>query len=145
MNTQAMTAKADLQDYLLVLARVFMSSLFIFSGLEKITDFNGAVGFASFHGVPAVRLLMPVAIAFELGAAAAVMAGWHTRIAAIALILWTLILGVWFHQFWSSPPPMWQVSIDDFFHHFVMAGGFVFLAVCGPGRMSLDARAGRGG
>jgi putative oxidoreductase len=117
-----------------------MSSLFVFSGLEKITDYNGAVGFAAFHGVPAAWLLMPAAIAVELGAAAAVIAGWHTRIAAAALIPWTLILGVWFHQFWSSPPPMWQVSIDDFFHHFVMAGGFVCLAVCGPGRMSMDAR-----
>ena len=145
MTANVIFTRARLQDYLLVLARVFMSSLFVFSGLEKITDFNGAVGFAAFHGVPAARLLMPMAIAFELGAAALVMAGWHARIAAVALSVWTLILGVWFHQFWSSPPAMWQVSIDDFFHHFVMAGGLIFLAVCGPGRLSLDARGGRVG
>ena len=131
------------QDLVLLLARVFMSSLFVFSGLEKLTDYDGVIAFAAFHHVPAARWLMPLAIAFELGAAGAILTGWQTRAAASALTLWILVLGVWFHPFWAVPPAMWQVSIDDFFHHFVMAGGFVLLAVIGPGRLSVSGRAAR--
>jgi putative oxidoreductase len=117
----------------LFIARLCMASLFLWSGLEKALDLDGAAAFAASHDVPFARTLMPFAALFEIGCAALLISGWGARAAAIALGIWMLILGPWFHQFWNAPPAMWQVTIDDFFHHFVMIGGMIYLAVYGPG------------
>jgi putative oxidoreductase len=127
----------------LLLARILMASLFIFSGIEKIVVYSDAVQFAMGGGVPFARELMPLAILFELGCGAMLLVGWHARLAAMAFAVWVLVLGPSFHRFWVEPPGTWQVVVDGFFHHLVMAGGFICLAISGPGGISLDARSGR--
>ena len=124
-------------DYALLLARVFMASLFLFSGIEKVYDPGGAAAFAASGGIPFASVLMPFAIAFELAAGLALVLGWRVREAAIALTVWLGVLGPLFHQFWHAPPAIWQMMIDDFFHHFVMIGGMIYVAVFGPGRIAL--------
>jgi len=125
------------QDYALLLARIFMASLFLWSGAEKLFDLHGAAGFAASRGVPFASALMPAAIALELLAGLALVLGWRVREAAIVLVVWMGVLGPWFHQFWNAPPQLWQMVIDDFFHHFVMIGGMIYVAVFGPGRIAL--------
>lgn len=127
----------------LLLARLLMASLFVFSGLEKIVIYNDAVQFATAGGVPFARELMPFAILLELGGAAMLLVGWHARWAAAAFAVWVLVLGPSFRRFWAEPPAIWQVVVGGFFHHLVMAGGFIYLAVCGPGEISLDASSSR--
>jgi putative oxidoreductase len=127
----------------LLLARILMASLFIFSGIEKIVIYRDAVQFAAGGGVPFARELMPLAILLELGCGAMLLVGWHARLAAVIFAAWVLVLGPSFHRFWAEPPATWQVVVDGFFHHLVMAGGFICLAVYGPGELSLDAKSGR--
>lgn len=127
-------------DVLLLVARLGMASLFLWSGIEKIFDMDGAAAFAASGGIPFARPLMPVAILLELGCGLAILVGWQTRIAALLLIAWMVILGPLFHQFWNASPAMWQVMIDGFFHHLVMIGGMIYLLVFGPGMLALDAR-----
>ncbi len=115
----------------LFVARCFMASLFVFSGLEKVFDFSGAVLFAQAHGVLFAETLMPVVILLELGASLMLVTGWRASQGALALTLWVLWTGPWFHRFWMAPPHMWQMMIDDFFHHFVMAGGLLYVVIFG--------------
>ena len=122
-------------DVWLLVARLLMASLFLWSGIEKIFDLRGAAGFAASGGIPFALQLMPLAILLELGCAIALILGWRTREAAILLALWMIILGPLFHQFWNAPPERWQESIDGFFHHLVMVGGMIYVAIFGPGRM----------
>lgn len=118
---------------LLTVARVCIATLYSFSGLEKLTDYGGAVGFASAFGVPFARYAIAFAIILELSCAVALLTPRYCRYGAAILIPWTLILGVWFHQFWAVPPAAWQMMVDDFFHHFVMAGGLIYVVVFGAG------------
>ncbi|MEO7787710.1 MAG: DoxX family protein [Sphingomicrobium sp.] len=127
-------------DIALLVARLLMASLFLWSGIEKIFDMHGAADFAASAGIPFALQLMPLAILLELGCAVALIIGWQTRVAAIALALWMIILGPLFHQFWSVPPDRWQESIDGFFHHLVMIGGMIYVAVFGPGGLAVEAR-----
>ena len=129
-----------MKDAWLLFARLCMASLFLWSGLEKVFDLHGAAGFAASKGIPFALQLMPLAVVFEVGAALMLITGWRARTAAIALSVWMLVLGPWFHQFWNVPPEMWQMMIDDFFHHFVMIGGMIYVSVFGPGRWSLSPR-----
>lgn len=135
-NAESATATG----YFLLAARVGMASLFIFSGLEKIFNYNGFVGFATAGGLPFAAQLAPLIAAVELACSAMLIVGWNARLAAAFFALFCVILGPWFHQFWNASPDKWQEAVDGFFHHFVMAGGFVFVAVYGPGALSLDAR-----
>jgi putative oxidoreductase len=83
---------------------------------------------------------MPLAALFEIGCGLMLVTGWRAREAAAALAVWILVLGPLFHQFWNAPPQMWQATIDNFFHHLVMFGGMVYLAVFGPGRWRIAGR-----
>ena len=133
-------SETNLRNGALLLARLCLASLFLWSGIEKAGDPSGAAAFAAQHGVPFARAAMPLAAIFELAAGAMLVIGWRTRLAAAALGAWILVLGPWFHQFWNAPPALWQLMIDDFFHHFVMLGGMIYVTVFGPGALSLDAR-----
>jgi putative oxidoreductase len=124
----------SLPDAALFVARLGMASLFLFSGTQKLMNLQGAASWAASQGVPFAHQLMPLAAAFEIISGLMLVTGWRTHEAAAALAVWILILGPWFHQFWNAPPQMWQGMIDDFFHHFVMFGGMVYVAVFGPGR-----------
>ena len=123
-------------DYALLLARLCMASLFLWAGIEKALDLHGAAGFAASRGVPFAVQLIPLAALLELGCGLMLVAGWGARSAAAILALWMLVLGPWFHAFWNAPPPLWQMMIDDFFHHFVMIGGMIYVMVFGPGRIA---------
>jgi putative oxidoreductase len=125
------------QDAALFVARLCMASLFLFSGGEKLSSLSGAIRWAASHGVPFASLSMPLAALFEVAAGLMILTGWRAREAATALAVWVVVLGPLFHQFWSAPPELWQGSVDDFFHHFVMFGGMIYLVVFGPGRWRL--------
>jgi putative oxidoreductase len=124
----------SLAGFFLLLARLLMASLAVFGGLEKILNYDGAVAFATPFGVPFPRQTMPLAIMLELGCAAMLFWPRYCRLGAAILAVWTFVLGVWFHRFWAVPDADWQMMIDSFFHHFVMVGGFIYVAVFGDGR-----------
>jgi len=128
------------RDAALFLARLGLASLFLFSGTQKLTHLDGASQWAASAGVPFAVQLMPLAGLFEIGAGLMLVTGWRAREAAAALALWIIVLGPLFHQFWNAPPQLWQVTVDDFFHHLVMFGGMIYLAVFGPGGWRLPGR-----
>ncbi len=120
--------------FFLLSARILMASLAVFGGLQKIFDYEGAVAFATPFDIPFPRQTMPLAILLELGCAGMLLSSRHCRLGAAILAVWTFVLGVWFHRFWAVPAAEWQMMIDSFFHHFVMVGGFMYVAVFGDGR-----------
>jgi putative oxidoreductase len=127
-------------DAALLVARLCLASLFLFSGGEKLTSLGGAAQWAASQGVPFAHQLMPLAVLFEVGTGLMLATGWHARVAAVALAAWIIVLGALFHQFWNAPPENWQFMVDDFFHHMVMFGGMIYVAIFGAGGMSLSRK-----
>lgn len=125
------------QEAALLMARIGLASLFLFSGCQKLTHLHGAAEWAAAQGVPLASLLMPLAGLFEVVSAMMLITGWHARQAAAALAAWIIVLGPLFHRFWVAPPQLWQIVIDDLFHHFVMFGGMIYVVVFGPGSWRL--------
>lgn len=138
----ASSVEARYGDVALLLARLGMASLFIFSGMEKILMYRMFIGFATKGGLPLAEYVSPLVIVSELVGSAMLILGWRMKFAAWCFAAFCLIVGPWFHPFWSSsvPPEKWQDAVDGFFHHMVMVGGFVFAAIHGPGRFSVDSR-----
>jgi putative oxidoreductase len=127
------------QNAALFIARAGLSSLFLFSGAQKATSIHGAIQWAASQGVPFAHVAMPMAALFEIGAGLMLLTGWRAREAAAALAAWIIVLGPLFHQFWNAPPDAWQAMIDSLFHHFVMFGGMIYVAVFGPGAWRIDS------
>lgn len=119
----------------LLIARVLLGLLFVVAGLGKLGDVSGFAGYMASGGVPAV-LAWPVVL-FEILAGLAVIAGFQTRIAALGLAAFCVLSGVLYHF-----DPADQMQMTMMLKNLAIAGGFVALAIAGPGALSVDARTG---
>ena len=111
--------------------RVLIALIFVFAGLGKIGAIEGTQGYMEAMGVPGI-LIYPT-ILFEVGAGLAIMVGYQTHIAALALAGFCVITAVIFHNNLGD-----QMQFVLFMKNFAMAGGFLFLARDGADQLSLD-------
>lgn len=113
----------------LFVARLLMASHYLFSGLESVFKYNDAVAFAASYQIPFARLAVAPATAIDLICGLMLLSPRWCRTGAAILAPWTFFLGIWFHRFWAVSPAEWQMMVDNFFHHFVMTGGLLYLAL----------------
>jgi putative oxidoreductase len=125
-----MTASNDLP---LLLGRVLLGALFVMAGLGKLGDVSGFAGYMASGGVPAF-LAWPVVL-FEILGGLAIIAGVLTRPVALALAAFCVISAGLYHFV-----PADQMQMTQFLKNLAIAGGFVALAIAGPGRYAVDAR-----
>src|SRR5512139_2611999 len=92
------------RDVAALVGRILLASLFVWSGIGKITGFAGNAGFIASKGLPMAELLTVAAIVAELGGGLAIIAGWKVRWSALALIAFTIVASIVFHAFWAVPP-----------------------------------------
>jgi putative oxidoreductase len=121
----------------LLAARVLLAVLFILAGLGKLSDVGGFAGYMASGGVPAF-LAWPVVL-FEILGGLAILAGFQTRIVALALAAFCVLSGVLYHL-----DPADQMQMTMLLKNLGLAGGFLLLAQTGAGAWSLDARLRRG-
>lgn len=111
--------------------RILIAILFVVSGWSKIAGYAATQGYMQSAGVPGA--LLPLVIGVELGGGLAVIAGWQTRLVALLLAGFSVLAGLMFHA--GSADMIQQIM---FMKNLGLAGGFLFLAANGPGRLSLD-------
>jgi putative oxidoreductase len=116
-----------------LLARALMAYIFLVEGFAKITNYAGVAAYMGQHGV--LPSLLPLVILTEFGGGLLVLVGLKTRWAAVALAGFCLLTGVVFH--------LAVGETIEFQKNIAMAGGFLLLAVFGPGVWSIDGRLGR--
>lgn len=132
----------NFQSPFALVARLFLALLFLPAGLSKITGFAGTVGYIGSTGLPLPEVGAVLAIVVELGGALALIAGFHTRWAALFMAIFTLVAGVIFHQFWAVPADQVMVQQIMFFKNVAIAGGLLMLTAFGAGAWSVDAKRG---
>ncbi len=113
--------------------RAMIALIFVLSGLSKISAIEGTQGYMEAMGVPGI-LIYP-AILFEVVAGLAIIAGFQTRLVALALAGFTLLLALIFHNQLGD-----QTQFILFIKNVAIAGGFLFLARYGAGELSIDNR-----
>ena len=117
--------------FLDLLARLLISSIFLFSGVNKIFNYDGTVGWMESFGVPGL-LLVP-AIIIEIIFPLLLIFGYKTKIAASGLMLFSLMTAFIFHFDFSN-----QMQIIAFLKNIGLAGGMLFLIINGPKGFCLD-------
>jgi len=122
-----------IRNYLPTVARLLMSSLFIWEGFVQLRN-PGAVAkyFASVH-VPLPDLAIWVSIAIHFVGGLGILIGLKTRWAAGLLVVLCLGTAFGVHLPIGDAPNMLH-----FYKNLVMAGGFLYVMVFGAGAISLD-------
>ena len=130
----------NLQNPLALVGRILLALMFVLAGFSKIAGFDGTVGYIASKGLPAASLLAVLTIIAEVGGGLAIVFGYYTRWAALALAGFTLLASFIFHAFWSLPADQQMVQQLLFMKNISVAGGMLVLAAFGAGAISLDAR-----
>lgn len=121
-------------DSVLSLAgRVLIALIFVLSGLGKTWAIEGTQGYMEAMGLPGI-LIYPT-ILFEIAAGLAIIAGYQTRVVALALAGFSLLSALIFHNQLGD-----QIQFIMFLKNVAIAGGFLFLARYGAGELSVDNR-----
>lgn len=135
---------------LLLLARILLSFMFIYSGFGKIMDASGTAGMIAGAGLPAATALAYLAGLFELVTGLAVLVGFQTKIVGWALAVFCVFTGLVFHSSAINVPDFpaaangWLTVLNQIMlmKNITLAGAYILLATVGAGAYSLDARRG---
>ena len=113
------------------LGRIFLSVLFLSEGIGKIFNYESAIEYMENFNVPGY-LLTP-AIIIDILFPILLIIGYRTKLSALVLSLYTIILALIFHTDFSN-----QIELVSFLKNFAIAGGFLIIFVNGAGKYSVD-------
>jgi putative oxidoreductase len=121
----------DINDEVLLAARLFLATLFLIFGWRKLRDYSGTVSQMVQDGLPAPVLATTVAIFMELPVAFAVAVGEFTRPSAILMVLYTLGTSLIEHRYWTISGADRVPSMEGFYKNLSIMGGFLLLFITG--------------
>lgn len=94
--------------------------------------------------MPMPTVAVAVGLLIELLGGLALLFGFGTRIAALALAVFTLAASFFFHAYWALPADQQMMQQLLFFKNVAVTGGLLAFAAFGAGAWSVDgARSGR--
>ena len=116
-----------------LLARIFISSIFLLSGYNKIFNYSGTISWMEGFGVPG--FLLAPAIILEIILPILIIVGYKTQLAATLLAIFSITTAVIFHLDFGD-----QMQTIQLLKNFGLAGGFLFIAVNGPKEWAIEVK-----
>jgi putative oxidoreductase len=112
--------------------RFLLAALFLHEAWSKLMGYSAAVTYAQAFGIPGV--LMPFAIAVEVGCGFLILLGYHARAAALLLAGFCVATAILFHTKLGN-----RNEVLHFEKDLAIAGGLLVLFARGAGGWALDA------
>jgi putative oxidoreductase len=126
----------DAARYLPFAGRLLIALTFVMSGLSKVADYSGTVGFISASKLPLpASLAYAGAVAVEIACSVMLIVGFQARAAAAVLALYCVATAVFFHTDFANPD-----NIIHFMKNLAMTGGLLQIVGFGAGALSIDNR-----
>ncbi len=124
-------------NYIPLVARIFLSVIFLRSGISKILDFGGTQQFMAANGIPLALtgLLLVGSIILELAGGLSVLLGYKARWGAIALIVFLIPTTLIFHTNFAE-----EMQVIQFLKNLALIGGLLMVVYFGSVPVSIDAR-----
>lgn len=132
----------SLKNPLSLIGRLLIALMFLPAGWGKLTGFAGSVAYTASGGIPMPEVATAVALIVEIVGSLALIFGFGTRWAALALAFFTLVASFFYHKYWGVPAEQVMVTQLLFFKNMAIVGGLLTLAAWGAGAWSLDAKRG---
>ena len=116
-----------------LVGRVFISLVFLLSGINKIVNYEGSIGWMESFGMPGIFLIP--AIILEIVAPILIIIGFKVKIAAALLSVFCIATALIFHTDFSN-----QMQFVSFMKNIALAGGFLFLVINDTKNLSLERK-----
>ena len=113
------------------IGRLLLAALFLIEGLGKLFTQEQVIAYMEDYGVPEI-LFFPSLI-FELVVPILLIIGYQTRISALAMFVFTIIVTIIFHNDFGD-----QMQLMALLKNLAIAGGFLIIASNEPKICSLD-------
>jgi len=120
--------------------RILLALIFVLSGFNKLTGFDGTAAYMASAGLPFTKFLLVLTILIELGGGALIMLGWRTRQVALIVFLFLIPVTYVFHNPAANPAQAQQQTIQ-LLKNIAIMGGMLHLFAFGAGKWSVDGRA----
>jgi len=124
---------AKYQPIGLLAGRVLLAYIFVLAGWGKMFKFAGTAGYMASKGMPVPEFFLVCAILVEFVGGLMLAVGWKARWAAAALFLFIIPTTLIFHPMWADP-----AQTINFQKNLAIMGGMLYVALMGPGKLSLD-------
>ncbi len=128
-----------MNDELILLARLLLSTLFLIFGWRKLRDYSGTVNQMVQLRAPMPALAAAVSLFMELPVAFTVAIGAFVRLSALLMFLYTLGTALIGHRYWTVAGTDRVDSMDSFYKNLSIMGGFLLLHITGAGKYSIQA------
>jgi uncharacterized membrane protein YphA (DoxX/SURF4 family) len=112
-----------------LLALLGLCAAYVQGGFIKLMNFPGAVAEMAHFGLQPAALVAGAVIALDLGGSALVLLGFWRRWAALLLAAFTLLASFVANRFWETAGPEHLPSMNAFFEHLGLAGGWLLVAL----------------
>lgn len=119
---------SSINNTLSFIGRALMAYLFIVAGWAKLGSYAGTAGYMESKGIPSGLLVLVILL--EFGGGLAILVGYQTRLIALIIAAFCIASGLIFH---GAPE-----EATSLMKNFAMAGGFIYIALHGAGKFSLD-------
>jgi putative oxidoreductase len=123
-ENEASVMENDINDGVILAARLLLATLFLIFGWRKLTDYSGTVSRMVQDGARIPVLATAVAIFMELPVAFAVAVGAFTRPSAVLLVLYTLGAALIAHHYWTMTGANKIDSMESFYKNSVLWEAF---------------------
>ena len=111
------------------IAYLGLCAAYLQGGLNKLTDFPGAIGEMTHFGLSPAPVFAAIVIIMELAASLMILAGFLRWLGALALGGFTLMATFLALRFWELPVGMERfMAANSFFEHLGLVGGFLLVA-----------------
>ena len=126
------------KGYAPLVARIWLSAVYLYSGITKLIDIPAGLAEVTALGVPAPRLFLVLTILVQLGGGLMIFVGLWTRLAAFALLGFTVVATVIAHNPFGLDGVEFQRQLTTTLEHLAIVGGFILLISEGAGAISID-------
>lgn len=120
------------QNWLMLIGRILLAGIFLFSAYGKFTGIEGSIAYAAGAGVPFAEVAVWAAAIIELVAGLMLLFGLYTCIASMSLVVLLIIFTLMFHLDFSN-----QIEIMMLLKNLGLIGGLLYVLAAGSGDLSV--------
>jgi putative oxidoreductase len=117
-----------------LLGRLLMGAIFVWSGMGKLLAATATIGYFGKLGLPMPPVAFTVAVLVEVGIGILFVVGFFTRSTALILAFWSIATALVAHTNFAD-----RNMLIHFYKNVSICGGFISVALLGPGAFSIDA------
>ncbi|MBM7341363.1 DoxX family protein [Pantoea coffeiphila] len=122
------------EKVVLIIARIIITPLFIYSGMGKILHFSDNVAKTPFGDTLVGQLMIVAAIIIELGGSLCFLIGYRLKAVSIIWIVYVFLTSVLFHQFWLYTGAQQSSQFIAFGKNLSIISGLLYFSLFSPER-----------